>query len=1097
MHFTISRFSRIVLTLVLIVSLLGAGFYAVAQTYNFQNYSVKDGLVQSNVNGVVQDKEGYLWFATNGGLSKFDGKNFVNYSTRDGLPELAVQSLCIDNSDRIWMAHTLGRLSIFDNGKVSVFELNLLEKNVRFQHLFCDSRGNIWLSTIGSGAVKISPGKTTPEILSINQNLSDVVFRTYEDKERNIWFVSDVGLKKMNPETGEISFFKPSGLPFFEYIDMLEDRNGNLWLATRRNGVVRYNIADGSISRFSLEMGMPGSFVTCLQEAADGSIFCGTWKEAQGLGGLAIIKNDEVISIQSRNGLASDKITCLFMDKEKSIWVGLNNNGISRFKGLRFVHYTLDDGLAHPIISALCTDKNNRIWAGTEEGISVLELQRNGRKKITNIDASLNIRDNQITCLKPYGDKMLAASFRGDIGVFSTTTLKFENYISINKTFINCIETDDYNNLWIGTVNGVTQYNFATREFKDIMQLEGLNVYTILSDGEKVWFGTREGGLHVKKGNNFIKIEPETGLTHKSPTALCLGESNKIWVGTEGGGLFYGNESGFEHIRFDDKAFSDYIKLVHFEKNGMLWAGTNLGLFSINPTNNSTRLYQEPEGFRFLETQSNAVTKDLEGNLWYGTNYGLIRYTGKEDNINTLKPKIIISGYKIFNAYSPFADNQKFNHEQKDFTFFFSSLSFRNPDRIQYRYMLEGFDADWQNEISEDNIHYSNIPPGNYTFKVLANNGEGAWSETPATFMFTIKPPFYQTTWFIAMCLLIITASVWSYIYFRTLYLRKAKIMLENQVKERTQEIEQKNVVLEENNVLISNKNKEITDSINYAKRIQEAILPSSNSLREIFPQSFILYRPKDIVSGDFYWFKSILQNGVQQNDTGEKVMVKMTEHYKQSSGQKFLFSVADCTGHGVPGAFMCMIGNSLLNQIVEENGDISPAEILNLLHIGIRNSLKQQETETRDGMDIAICSIDRQTHEMQYAGALRPLFIFRKNKSDVNPESADDRIEMLEEVKPDKFPIGGHQAEEHRNFNNNNIKLHPGDTLYLTTDGFADQFGGEKGKKLMTRKLKEIMAEMQSKSMLEQFRHLNAYFDTWKGELEQVDDVLIMAIRI
>lgn len=274
--------------------------------------------------------------------------------------------------------------------------------------------------------------------------------------------------------------------------------------------------------------------------------------------------------------------------------------------------------------------------------------------------------------------------------------------------------------------------------------------------------------------------------------------------------------------------------------------------------------------------------------------------------------------------------------------------------------------------------------------------------------------------------------------------------MLEEQVKERTSEILEQKKIIEE-------KNKDITDSINYAKRIQEALLPEQHLLQKLFNESFILYKPKDIVSGDFYWF---------------------TE-YKA----KKIIVAADCTGHGVPGALMSMIGSNTLNKLVLENGIVEPDLILNALHEEVRKSLKQNnaDAQTRDGMDIAIICVDE--NKLTYAGAQRPLWLIRNND--------------LLETKANKFSIGGIQTEEKRIFKKQEISLEKGDTIYLTTDGFADQFGGKDGKKLMTKNFKELLLKIQNQTMTEQQMTLDTTIEKWKGEREQVDDVLVIGIKI
>lgn len=263
---------------------------------------------------------------------------------------------------------------------------------------------------------------------------------------------------------------------------------------------------------------------------------------------------------------------------------------------------------------------------------------------------------------------------------------------------------------------------------------------------------------------------------------------------------------------------------------------------------------------------------------------------------------------------------------------------------------------------------------------------------------------------------------------------------------------------LEKSKHKIEEKNKDITDSINYAKRIQRSMLPHSRDIWAAFPNSFVLFKPKDIVSGDFYFF-----------------------HKKTKSA---FIATADCTGHGVPGAFMSMVGAGKLNDAVSQSSDTS--KILKLLNIGIKTALKQTEgnESTRDGMDIALCSVDIENRLVKYAGANRPLWIIRNGTTEV------------EEIKATKIAIGG-LTEDSQHFDTHELKLQQGDTFYICTDGYADQFGGHTGKKLMTKKFKEILLEIQSKKMKEQEQHLDNFIENWKAGTEQVDDILVIGIRM
>ncbi|RPH31951.1 MAG: hypothetical protein EHM93_11465 [Bacteroidales bacterium] len=266
------------------------------------------------------------------------------------------------------------------------------------------------------------------------------------------------------------------------------------------------------------------------------------------------------------------------------------------------------------------------------------------------------------------------------------------------------------------------------------------------------------------------------------------------------------------------------------------------------------------------------------------------------------------------------------------------------------------------------------------------------------------------------------------------------------------------NRILEEKNELITLQKKEITDSIRYASRIQRAILPSDEILLQTLPQHFVLYLPRDIVSGDFFWLSK--------------------------RGGKIVIVAADCTGHGVPGAFMSMLGVSFLYEIVNKEGIMEPASILNYLRDHVKHTLSQtgKRDEAKDGMDISLCVFDPNEMKLEWAGAYNPLYLIRNGE--------------LIEYKADKMPIAIHM-NDHMPFTNNEIALQSGDTFYISSDGYADQFGGVDGRKFMSKKFKEMLLQINGKSMEEQKTIIhNAHMD-WKGHHEQVDDILVMGVRV
>lgn len=306
---------------------------------------------------------------------------------------------------------------------------------------------------------------------------------------------------------------------------------------------------------------------------------------------------------------------------------------------------------------------------------------------------------------------------------------------------------------------------------------------------------------------------------------------------------------------------------------------------------------------------------------------------------------------------------------------------------------------------------------------------------------------FIQRTWDEIMVRGLISISIISVIGF--LLLRSIRGILRKE-EEQANEIKQSHSIIEQ-------KNKDITDSINYAKRIQEGILPPHDSVNRYVPDSFLIFRPRDIVSGDFYWF------------------AETKEH--------FLLAAVDCTGHGVPGGFMSMIGHTLLNEIVNQKGIEDPGKILDLLDIGVKKAIKSKdETESKDGMDVALLSFTKDLKTVRFAGAFRPLLFMRDG--------------ILSEYKANRFPIGAGSYVKTA-FDTHTIDLRKGDALYIFSDGYADQIGGQGGKKFMTKQFKELIQSNHQLDMPQQGKIFSQALDKWQGDHEQMDDILVIGIRI
>ena len=419
---------------------------------------------------------------------------------------------------------------------------------------------------------------------------------------------------------------------------------------------------------------------------------------------------------------------------------------------------------------------------------------------------------------------------------------------------------------------------------------------------------------------------------------------------------------------------------------------------------------------------------------------------------NSIRIKQLASNNEILSGNSI---KLKPSQNQLDITLI--SPNFLKQNSSQYQYRLRGVVNSWSDWSSENIISLPYLPPGKVTIQIRSKNVFGMVS-SPVEVHYRLSPPFHKTVLFYFLCSLLIAAGIYIWLQMRVRRLRKEKVVLYNTVKKRTFELAQKN--------------KSIIDSINYAGKIQRAIIPPENKIEEFFEDSFVLFKPKDIVSGDFFWI-------------GNKE-------------DKVIIAAVDCTGHGVPGAFLSMLGSAFLKEIVHNSDDnLTAAHILNTLRQRIIELFAQYNKYRKDGMDMTIVLIDRKQKTLQFSGAhnslfyVTPLLEKRNEKNDQYPKLTQDAYQLIQ-VKGDRFPVGS-SNKNHIPFTNHEFDYHRGDSFYLYSDGYPDQFGGPEERKFMFGPFKRLILDLQGKSMAEQKEIFNDTIVSWQGKNDQTDDILLI----
>jgi len=679
---------------------------------------------------------------------------------------------------------------------------------------------------------------------------------------------------------------------------------------------------------------------------------------------------------------------------------------------------------------------------------------------------------------------------------------------------VTCLFIDSQDQLWCGTSGGITLYEDGEpyMDLEESMGLPSNKIQTIIEDRNgMIWIGTLNGLIRI----DFPEVNTyneEEGLNDLIIHSLAEDSEGNIWIGTFGGGLYrlvQHNQDSVQIMQMvaDDRLSSKNIFSLLFQNDSILIVGTERGFDKLFLDRNqkilSVKSYDESNGFSGVENNLNALLNDRQGNYWFGTTFGLTQYDPRLEHVNLNPPKTYITGVKIryeeidweardtpVHAWFNLPVDPKLKWSENHLTISYAGVSLSNPEKINYKYRLIGLYEEWSPSTRIKEVVYQDLDPGHYEFQVIAENENGIWIKNPARFTFDIYPPFWQRWWFYVLIVLTLLTAAIVLIRIRELQLIRKNRELETKVRERTREIsEQKEEIetqrdeieaqrdeIEIQRDIVIVQNQEIKDSINYAQRIQKAILPQDKYLNAVMPEYFIVYKPRDIVSGDFYWVKEI--------------------------NQYLIIVAADSTGHGIPGAFMSMLGITLLNDHIGSVHLENPADLLSILRLKVKVILAQEgkSDEQKDGMDMALAVYNSDSMELKFAGAYNPLYLIRASTKapddGLSPYmSMENKNFSLYELKGDRQPIGIHSLET--DFTTHRIQLKKRDSFYMFSDGYVDQFGGEKRKKFKSINFKKLLLSFQDESLDLQKEKIEETFESWKGGNEQVDDICILGVRI
>jgi ligand-binding sensor domain-containing protein/serine phosphatase RsbU (regulator of sigma subunit) len=1039
-----------------------------ADGYKSKYFTSEKGLAQDYVQNIVQDDRGFLWLGTNNGLSRFDGMQFVNFLPKDTAGNsYDVSSSFKDSRGIIWFGlNNGGILKIADKTPQLITPDKPLTSSVNG---ISESGGAIWFASQTNGILRMdSTGKTTLFAEAFKEVL---VFSILADGDNILVGTNEglLGLKYDNASSSlNIKGWTFDNIPSTKIL-FLSKQDGFIYVGTEDEGLFILEIKNGKPelkAHYTAENGIASNDVQSVLIDKEKNL----WIASFGKGISKVIFKDnsqkefEVKHYNTSNGLKNDFIRDIIQDHERNIWVATYGSGIAMLNEDISTRYFSNISLRSANIQTIIKDKRGYFWLGTDKGVS--RISSNGvEHSVVNYSTAQGFPGDLVNAL--YED------IEGNIWIGTSNSGLFQYTPSTNSArkiqlsddplfrFVNSISGDKLGFVWVSTKGGA--YRFGTNGFRldYFTTLQGLlhnNVNKVFADSKnRIWMAAQNNRISYFKDSRFHYLEEGSAAEITTVNCITEDEDKNIWFGTDGKGIFVYDGKNAEQYTSANGLYSDFCYDIISDNYDNVWIGHRGGI-SIFSKKTKTFKHLIEAGLND-NINTNAVYKDKEGILWFGTTNGAVKYDPSLHISSAFENKVTITSLKLLNELVDMEPKLALPYKKYSARFEFVAVSFSRPEKIQYKYKLEGYNTEWSEPSNTPYAYYPKLEEGNYKFMVLASNADGIWSTTPEVFEFSIAKPIYKRWWFILLFTALVFGSIYGVIRYRTYKLLSDKEELEKLVKERTVEVVAQKEEIEKNRDEIQRNVKNITDSIKYAKRIQRAIFPANSDIKKLLPDSFVFFRSKSIVSGDFYW--------VEKKD------------------DKVLFAAVDCTGHGVPGAFMSLVANNLLNQAITEHGLTKPASILDEVNSGLTNTLHQtyEESSVKDGMDIALCALDTQKMILEYAGAYNPVFIVRKGE--------------LIETKANKFPIGVFVGEKLKKFTNHTIELKKGDAIYVFSDGFADQFGGPFIKKFKKREFKNMLMRIANMSMNEQLKEIEKTLDEWQGSNEQVDDIVVIGVRV
>jgi ligand-binding sensor domain-containing protein/signal transduction histidine kinase len=727
--------------------------------YHFDYWTADTGLPQNSVYSIIQTRDGYLWLTTFDGLVRFDGVRFTvfNKGNSKGMKSNRFLSLFAEADDTLWLGTEDGGLVRFRNGRSQTFTTADGLPSNHVGEVQKDLDGSLLVST-AEGLARWREGRITVERRADNKD-----YKIYVSPANVRWEIDVGGLRRT--QDGRATNY---ALPFDSqrissdrtfnyliYVRMVEDRDGALWLAASGNV---YRMKDGAVTTYTAADGVPPSLVRDMVQDRHGDIWLATRAD-----GICRLNANRFACYDTTDGLSSNYVDDLFEDREGTLWAGTNERGINRLTRQAVTPLSTAHGLVDKNVYPLLEDHKGSVWIGSS---SALSQYKDG--KVTNYTRRDGLLYEIVQSLHEDRDGRLWVGSIGGVGYYEEG--KFTDFterlgLSIGDVDIRVIRQDRHGALWFGTGKGLIRYQdgVATRyTTENGLPSNDVKVIHEARDGS-LWIGTY-GGVAKMSAPPVVLTEHE-GLASNHVRAIAEDAQGTLWIGTYDGGLSRFAGGKFVNYTTQNGLYSNGVFQILDDGRGWFWMSSNQGIYRVSRQQLedfaagrtaaiTSTAFGKPDGMLNAECNGGrqpAGIKTRDGKLWFPTQDGVAIIDPETMPVNPQPPPVVIESAWLEGGSVPLSGSLKLAPHQDNLEIRYTGLSFIKPEQIRFRYRLEGLDKSWTEAGARRSAYYPYLPPGRYTFRVIAANSDNVWNEGGAALEIVVLPPFYQTWWFVAL----------------------------------------------------------------------------------------------------------------------------------------------------------------------------------------------------------------------------------------------------------------------------------------------------------------------------------------------------------